>query len=348
MLWVGSIDGMEQELVERAGIEYAGIHTGKIRGANPMHALRSGGKMVAGVQESLTIIDRFAPQVCLVTGGYVCAPVVLACRLRHVPVVIYLPDMTPGWSIKRMSRFAERVAVSFPAAATHFGGEAPEGKGVVTGYPVRQELIEAAESRSESRRKLATALDTPLGETGELPLILVWGGSQGSRSINRTTWAALPELLPDAEVLHVVGLRDWPLYEEFAAAAPLPDELAARYHPVPYLHEEMMLALAAADLTVARAGASTLGEFPVAGLPSVLVPLPIAGVNQQGNAEQLADAGAAIVIDDEALEAELLPTLQALLADPQETRRMAEAATALANPDAAADIASLVIKVATG
>ena len=129
-----------------------------------------------------------------------------------------------------------------------------------------------------------------------------------------------------------MGLRDWPLYEEVAAATPLPDELAARYHPVSYLHEEMTLALAAADLTVARAGASTLGEFPVAALPSILVPLPIAGVNQQGNARQLADAGAAIVIDDEALEAELLPTLQALLADPQETRRMAEAAASAGQP----------------
>jgi UDP-N-acetylglucosamine--N-acetylmuramyl-(pentapeptide) pyrophosphoryl-undecaprenol N-acetylglucosamine transferase len=346
LLWLGSVDGMEQELVTRAGIAYAGIHTGKIRGANPVRALRSGGKMVVGVRESLAIIDRFAPNVCLVTGGYVCAPVVLACRLRHVPVVIYLPDMTPGWSIKRMSRFAERVAVSFPAAAEHFGGEAPDGKGVVTGYPVRQELVDAAQDRQASRHQLAAALNRPLDAAGETPLILIWGGSQGSRNINQVTWAALPDLLPQAHVLHAVGVRDWPLYEAFAQASPLPVKVADRYHPVPYLHEEMTLALAAADLTVARAGASTLGEFPVAGLPSVLVPLPIAGVNQQSNAQQLVAAGAAVVIDDEALGEDLLPTLQALLADAEGLQSMRAAARALAKPEAAATIGSVLADVA--
>jgi UDP-N-acetylglucosamine--N-acetylmuramyl-(pentapeptide) pyrophosphoryl-undecaprenol N-acetylglucosamine transferase len=129
-------------------------------------------------------------------------------------------------------------------------------------------------------------------------LVLIWGGSQGSRSINQATWAALNEILPAAHILHVVGTRDWPLYEVFAAEHSLPPALAGRYHPVAYLHDEMPLALAAADLTVARAGASSLGEFPVAGLPSILVPLPMAGVNQHRNAEQLARLGAAVIIDD--------------------------------------------------
>jgi UDP-N-acetylglucosamine--N-acetylmuramyl-(pentapeptide) pyrophosphoryl-undecaprenol N-acetylglucosamine transferase len=342
---------MEETLVERAGIAYEGIRTDKIRGVNPVRALRSGGLMAAGVRDSLQIIDRFQPDVCLVTGGYVCAPAVLACRLRNVPVVIYLPDMVPGWSIKRMSRFAERIAVTLPDAAAHFGGEAPAGKAVVTGYPVRQELIDAARDRADSRRELATRLATSLGTHEDLPLLLIWGGSQGSRSINQATWTALAELLPMAQVLHVVGLRDWPLYEELAdkltaEELQFSDEVMARYHPVPYLHEEMALALAAADLTVARAGASALGEFPVAGLPSVLVPLPFAGSNQQSNAEQLATCGAAVVLQDATLAETLAPTLQELLTDEERLTAMADAASTMAQPDAASAIARVLAEIA--
>jgi len=345
VLWVGSADGMERALVERAGIPYQGVRTGKVRGVNPLRAAASIGKMAMGVGESQLVLRRFNPDVCLVTGGYVSAPVVMAARLQRTPVMIYLPDMTPGWSIQRMSRFAARVAVSFPDAASFFGGEAPAGKAVVTGYPVRQELVDAAKDRNASRRELAQALERPLAGGGEPPLVLIWGGSQGSRSINRATWSALNELLPAAHILHVVGTRDWPLYEAFAAERPLPPELAARYHPVAYLHDEMPLALAAADLTVARAGASSLGEFPAAHLPSILVPLPMAGVNQQRNAEQLARHGAAVIIDDEKLGAELGPTLLGLVQDDERRAAMAAAAADLAQPDAALNIASALIEL---
>ena len=138
--------------------------------------------------------------------------------------------------------------------------------------------------------------------------------------------------------MHVVGERDWPLYEEFKAANPL-DEYASRYHPVAYLHETMPLALAAADLTVARAGASSIGEFPVAHLPAVLVPLPHAGVNQDANARLLAGRGAAVVVDDQRLEQELTPTVTGLLTDPTRLAEMTTAASGLAKPDAAAAIA---------
>jgi UDP-N-acetylglucosamine--N-acetylmuramyl-(pentapeptide) pyrophosphoryl-undecaprenol N-acetylglucosamine transferase len=185
-----------------------------------------------------------------------------------------------------------------------------------------------------------------LAGAGEPPLVLIWGGSQGSRSINQATWAALNEILPAAHILHVVGTRDWPLYEVFAAEHSLPPALAGRYHPVAYLHDEMPLALAAADLTVARAGASSLGEFPVAGLPSILVPLPMAGVNQQRNAEQLARHGAAVIIDDEKLAAELGPTLVGLVQDDERRAAMAAAAADLAQPEAALNIASALLELA--
>ena len=290
LLWVGSAGGMEQALVERADIPYTGISTGQLRIADPLRVARNLGRMAHGVRQSLAVVDRFRPDVCFVTGGYVCGPVVLACALRKVPVLIYLPDITPGYAIRRLSQFAQRVAVSFPEVAQWFGGLAPQGKAVVTGYPVRQELVTAAQDRPAARRRLAAALEADLGRTdgAGLPLVLVWGGSQGARAINQATWGALPEILAHAYVVHVVGTRDWPLYQEWAGQRTLPAAYAERYHPVAYLHEEMPLALAAADLTVARAGASILGEFPVAHLPAVLAPYE--GVNQMDNARALAAA----------------------------------------------------------
>jgi UDP-N-acetylglucosamine--N-acetylmuramyl-(pentapeptide) pyrophosphoryl-undecaprenol N-acetylglucosamine transferase len=165
-------------------------------------------------------------------------------------------------------------------------------------------------------------------------LVLIFGGSQGSRNINESTWTALPDLLPYAHILHVVGVRDWPMYQAYALANPLQEHID-RYHPVEYLHDEMSLALAAADVAVARAGASTLGEFPVAGLPSILVPLPHAGVNQQANAGLMHECGAGIIIEDLNLAAELTPVLTQLLQNVERRTDMSAAAKNLARPDAA-------------
>lgn len=345
LLWVGSKGGMEQALVEHAGIAYRAIDTGQLRGRNPLTALANAGKMLVGIRQSQAILSEFRPAVCLVTGGYVCAPVVAACRLRRIPVLIYLPDMTPGWAIRSLSKLAQRVAVSFPEAARYFGGAAPQGKAVVTGYPVRQELVDAAQDRAAARHELAARLGRSLDETG-VPLLLVFGGSLGSRSINQAVWRALPAILPLAHVLHVIGQRDWATAQTTIQG--LEPEWAAwrgRYHPVDYLHDTMPLALAAADLAVARAGASTLGEFPVAGLASILAPLPIAGVNQERNAGQLARHGAARIVDDAGLATQLGPAVVDLLTDDAARRRMGEAALRLARPDAARQIALELLRL---
>lgn len=341
---------MEQGLVERAGIAYRGIETGQLRGINPLTALANAGKMIKGFRQSLAILKEFHPDVCFVTGGYVCAPMVMACRWRRIPVLIYLPDMTPGAAILWLSRFVQRVAVSFPEAARYFGGLAPQGKAVVTGYPVRRELVEAARSRVTARQQLARIIDRPtMDGSDDTPLVLVWGGSRGSRSINMATWGALADLLPHAHVLHVVGERDWALAKEqiqsLRAKGILSGGGLRRYHPVDYLHEAMSLALAAADLTVARAGASTLGEFPVAGLPSILVPLVM--VNQQHNAEQLVRHGAATLIDDDKLADDLARTVVELLNQSERRAAMAQAATQLAQPAAAQHIADALAALAS-
>ena len=348
MLWLGSQGGMEESLIRRAGIAYRGVATGKLRGANPIKSVQAAAALALGMRQSSALLGDFEPDVCFVTGGYVCAPVVAACSMKKVPVIIYLPDMTPGWTIKWMSKVAQRVAVSFPEVAPHFGGLYPAGKAVVTGYPVRDELVRWASDRPGARRALAQALERPSLEERGVPLVLVWGGSQGARVINEATWAALAQLLPQAHILHVVGTRDWPIYQaqigELAAATG--EHFATRYHPVAYLHNEMLLALAAADVSVARAGASILGEFPVAHLPSVLAPL--VGVNQTANAEQLANQGGAVIVAEETLHAQLPATLQTLLQDPARRFAMEDALRKLSRPDAALAIAREIVALAQG
>ncbi len=306
-----------------------------------MTALANAGKMVRGVGQALAILKEFRPDVCFVTGGYVCAPVAVACKLRRIPLLIYLPDMVPGLAIKWLSRLAQKVAVSFPGAATYF-----PGKAVVTGYPVRADLVQAAQDRRASRQALADALklDLGLGEPEVPPLLLVWGGSQGSRSINKAIQASLADLLPVAHILHLTGTLDY--NRVVGGLADLPTAWQNRYHPVAYLHAEMPLALAAADVSVCRAGASTLGELPVARLASVLVPLPISGGHQWPNARQLADHGGAIIVADDALGTELVPALTELLQNPARRQQMETALITLAQPAAAANIAQALVELA--
>jgi UDP-N-acetylglucosamine--N-acetylmuramyl-(pentapeptide) pyrophosphoryl-undecaprenol N-acetylglucosamine transferase len=277
--------------------------------------------MVRGARQAAEVIREFEPDVALVTGGYVAAPVAWATwRARpRVPMLIFLPDLTPGLAIKLTSRIATRVAVSFPEVSSYF-----PGKAVVTGYPVRPELQTA--DRASAR--------TAFGLQDELPALLVFGGSRGSASINRALLAALPHLLPHCQILHISGQADWPWVAEQTSTIPGSE----RYHPFPYLNEEMVQALAAADLVVARAGASVLGEFPAVRLPSILVPYPHAGQHQQANANYLAQRGAAVIINDQELPAQLAPAILDLLRSPDRLAAMSRAAAELARPDAAGSI----------
>ena len=295
-----------------------------------MTASRSLAKVTSGIRQSLQILEEFRPQACFATGGYVMAPVAIACRMRSVPVMIYLPDMTPGLAVRWLSRLAQRVAVSFPEVADFFGHKA-----VVTGYPVRAGVVKAIEDRQAARQMLTRKLGLELEEG--MPLVLVFGGSQGARSINRAVWQAAPGLLPACQILHVVGTRDWPLLEQEGPDLPY-TLLADRYHPVAYLHEEMAWALASADLAVARAGASVLAEFPLARLPSILAPLPGAGSHQAPNAQKLADSGGAVIVEDGQLAERLEPTIAALLSDGSRRLAMGAAVGALARPQAADNI----------
>jgi UDP-N-acetylglucosamine--N-acetylmuramyl-(pentapeptide) pyrophosphoryl-undecaprenol N-acetylglucosamine transferase len=156
----------------------------------------------------------------------------------------------------------------------------------------------------------------------------------------------LSRLLERAQVVHLTGELDWPEVESRRVG--IPAALASRYHPYAYLHEEMGAAFAAADLAISRAGASVLGELPLFGLPAILVPYPHAWRYQKVNADYLAGRGAAIVIPDEELPAQLEPTVHSLLDDPGRLRAMSEASRRLAHPDAAQAIADQIMRLAQG
>ena len=329
--WVGSCEGVERGILQRTSYGYQAVSTGPLRGANPLQALVSLWLILHGVGQSLALLRRVRPAAVLATGGFVSVPLVLAAWLRRVPVLLYLPDMEPGLAVKMLSRIAARVAVSFEPSAAHFGSKA-----VVTGYPVRRALFETDHATARQE----------LGLEADLPLVLVMGGSRGARSINQALISSLAPLLARAQVLHVTGPLDFDAM--LAVRQALPNALRSRYRVHDYLHTEMVAALAAADLAIARSGASTLGEFPAVGLPAILVPYPYAGQHQRLNAAYLADAGAALVLPDERLGEELAPMIERLLDDPSALARLSAASRAKSMPHAAERIAAELLAVARG
>ncbi|HQE17199.1 MAG TPA: glycosyltransferase, partial [Aggregatilineales bacterium] len=178
--------------------------------------------------------------------------------------------------------------------------------------------------------------------------LLVFGGSRGARSINRALLAHLPDLLPYCQVLHISGTLDADEVqrEAEALAGRIGEQLAARYHTYSYLHsDDMALALAAADLVLSRAGASTLGEFPLFGLPAILVPYPHAWRYQKTNADYLTTQGAAMRLDDDQLNDRLTPIVMQLL-NRDTLEQMAAASRALRRPDAARRAAEMLVEMA--
>jgi UDP-N-acetylglucosamine--N-acetylmuramyl-(pentapeptide) pyrophosphoryl-undecaprenol N-acetylglucosamine transferase len=328
LLWIGLRGGMEAELVPREGLPFKAIHSAGVHGVGwrlPVNALN----LVRGFFEALSLVRVFQPSVLLVTGGFLAVPVALACWLRRVPIVVYLPDLEPGLAVNVVSRVAARICVTAEDSRKYFAGR----PGVVTGYPVRPGLGEAAREQAARHFGLDPARRT----------ILVTGGSRGARSINRAAVAALADWLKDFQVIHLSGKLDWQEVEEAQAA--LPAELRARYHAFPFLHE-MGLALAAADVVVSRAGASTIGEYPLFGLPAILVPYPHAWRYQKVNADHLVARGAALRLNDDDLGARLAGEVRGLLSDEARLNRMRAAARAAAQPGAARRIAEELIAAA--
>lgn len=329
LLWVGSEGGMEAGLVERAAIPFKAIPAAGLHGVDLKKMPGNLRTLARGLRASQKILSEFKPDALFFTGGYVAVPMALAGR--KIPSLLYVPDVEPGLALKTLARFASCITLTSEDSKQYFS---PKAKTIVTGYPVRSEL---AKWTKKSGRKV-------FGIKSDLPVLLVFGGSKGAHSINLALFEHLDHLLAQMEVIHISGDLDWEM--ALAARTRLSEDLSKRYHAYSYLHDEMGAALAAADLAVSRSGASSLGEYPLFGLPALLVPYPHAWRYQKVNAESLANRGAALIIEDAKLKSGLYLTVEKILETPEKLEVMGEAMRTLNTPNAAAQIAAQLITLA--
>lgn len=330
VLWVGGEGGMEAELVQREGIPFETIPASGVHGVG-LKTLSAIAQNTRGVFASQRILAQFKPDVLFFTGGFVAFPVAFAGR--HIPTLLYVPDIEPGWALKATARFADKVALIAEDSRAYFSGH----RGLtVTGHPVRLGL--AAWNQENARREF--------GFSANLPILLVFGGSKGARAINRAVITVLPQLLAEMQVLHISGSLDWG--EVHIAQDSLPANLAPRYRAFPYLHEQMGAAYTVADLILSRAGASSVGEFPLFGLPAILVPYPHAWRYQKVNADYLTSHGAALMVPNEELPGKIIPLVLGLMRDSAQRTKMQAAMRSLANPNAAETIGNLLFELGDG
>ncbi len=328
IIWLGCGEGLEESVVSRSGFSFRRVSSGALREFGPWRALGSLCRLGIGMVQVWRIMREFKPDVICVSGGYTCAPVALAAWLRRLPILVYLPDMEPGLAVRLASKLATRVAVSFEESEKHL----PSAKVVVTGYPVRAEMLTADKLASKEKLGLEAGLKT----------LLVFGGSQGAHSINLAVSQMAAGLIRKCQILHITGARDEGWVK--AKREEIDERLRSRYHVYSYLHEEMAAALAAADLAISRAGAAVLGEFPCLGLPSILIPYPYAGRHQARNADFMVEKGAAITIEDEDLpKGALTEVVTALLNNDEALQRLGQGASLLAQPEAARRIADNIL-----
>jgi UDP-N-acetylglucosamine--N-acetylmuramyl-(pentapeptide) pyrophosphoryl-undecaprenol N-acetylglucosamine transferase len=329
VMWVGGAGGMEADLVRREKIPFTAIPAAGVHGVG-LRALP--GNLVQlgqGFMAARRILRQYQPDALFFTGGYVAVPVALAGR--HIPVLLYVPDVEPGLALRALASFADRIAVTTQDSREYYG---PQAAVTVTGYPVRKSLTQWARELAVEALDLST----------ETPTLLVFGGSKGARTINRALLSSLPHILAEMQVVHLSGTLDWSEVEAYHRGLPL--SLQGRYRPFPYLHERMGAALAAADLVLSRAGASALGEFPAFGLPAILVPYPFAWRYQRVNAEFLVDRGGAVMLEDRELPDRLSDTVLEIMKDHAQRKAMGAAMRSLARPGAAAAIAEQLKELA--
>ncbi|MBV8282444.1 MAG: UDP-N-acetylglucosamine--N-acetylmuramyl-(pentapeptide) pyrophosphoryl-undecaprenol N-acetylglucosamine transferase, partial [Candidatus Eremiobacteraeota bacterium] len=287
LLFVGTRGGMETQIVARTHIPAQYVRSRPLSRSSFTDAASGVAANALGVTEALPILRKFKPQVVIATGGYASVPVVMAAAtmrasgmLRGAKIVLIEPNVEPGRANRFMAGAADEVWGAFEETRAFFGQ-----KFVVTGIPVRPEIL-ARPTQVEARRSL--------GLDPKLATAIVFGGSQGARSINvaLSQMVAHRRLPAGFQVLHIAGERDY----EWMAVERKIEANENRYRLVPYL-DKMALAYAAADIAVCRAGALTLAELAAVGLPSILIPYPhAAGDHQRKNAAVFVRHEAAIEI----------------------------------------------------
>lgn len=277
--YIGSYNGIEKNLIEEQEIPYYGISSGKLRRYFDLKNFTDPFRVIKGYYEAKKILKQLKPDIVFSKGGFVTVPVVMAAKKFGIPVVIHESDMTPGLANKLALPSATRVCANFPETLSHF----PEGKAVLTGTPIRKELF------SGNKIKGIEFCSFNLNK----PVILIIGGSSGSRKINEVIRGMLPTLLKDFQIIHLCGkgnlddkLTDTPGYAQFE-----------------YINEELSDLFAAADLVISRAGANAICELLALRKPNILIPLPAASSrgDQILNAESFERQGYSYVLKEEDL-----------------------------------------------
>ena len=282
--YIGSYDGMERKLIEDLGIPYYGISSGKLRRYFDPKNFSDPFRVVKGYFEAKKLLKKLKPNVVFSKGGFVSVPVVLAAKACKVPALIHESDMTPGLANKLCIPSAAKVCCNFPETVKCL----PENKAVLTGTPIRQELLSG-----DAREGLKFC-----GFNAAKPVILVIGGSLGSVAVNHAVRSILPELLKDFQVIHLCGK----------------DKLDASlngtegYVQFEYIKDELPDLFAAADLIISRAGANSICEILALRKPNILIPLSAAASrgDQILNANSFAKQGFSTVLEEEVLTADTL------------------------------------------
>ena len=261
--YIGSYDGMERKLIEDYKIPYYGIATGKFRRYFDPKNFTDPFRVIKGIGEARKILKEIDPDIVFSKGGFVAVPVVRGAYHLHIPVISHESDMTPGLANKICLPMAKVICCNFPETLKNL----PEGKAVLTGTPIRAELM-----RGSREKGLAFT-----GFSGEKPVIMVTGGSLGAMAVNTAIREALPELLVRYDVVHLCG------------KGKLDESLVGRpgYVQYEYIKEEMADLFAMADLVISRAGANAICEIASLRKPNLLIPLSTAG----SRGDQILNAG---------------------------------------------------------
>ncbi len=327
VLFIGTSRIMDQKALRGQDFQVASLECGGLKGLGLGERLRALFSQPRAVWQARRMLTAFQPDLVFGVGGYVTGPVLVAAKTLGIPTAIHEQNSVPGLANRLAGRFVDRICISMPCKPPF-----PAARTVQTGNPVRAEIVAAGQ---QARRLL---------QPGESPRILVLGGSQGAHAINEQVPAALALLQGQGvtvQVRHQTGQTDAEAVQAAYAASGIVAEVSA-------FITDMAAAYAEADLAISRAGATSLAELAVMGLPAILIPYPFAADDHQAvNAAHYADGGGALVCPQKDLSPEALATqLQTLLADGSRLQAMGAAMRQLARPDAAERLVDECLKLA--
>jgi len=338
---IGTPRGIEVDLVPARGYDLQLIPPVPLPRKPTLDLVLVPGRLLKAARAARAILRSTRAEALVGFGGYVSLPAYLAARRGSIPILIHEQNAIPGLANRIAARFADVVAVTFPGT--------PLPRAELVGMPLRPEIAHLDRASLRARARAHFGLDPAR------PTLLVFGGSQGARSLNTAVAGAVDELrAKDIQILHAVGPKNYaamdlgPQQDKDGHVAAVSDPVsdAAPYIVLPYL-ERMDLAYAAADLAMCRAGAVTCAELSAVGLPAVFVPLPIGNGEQRRNAEPVVRAGGGLLVEDSSLTpAVVLGSVRDLLLDDLRLTSMASATTRFGRRDAALRMAELTLSTA--